>query len=182
MKTCEKLRELQFHSIRMIEVRQRPFDARTVALETLDLGLGEADSATVQQNESSARDPTARWYTAKSPVPALPTPGEDKAVVQPQDHHSKRRKIDEGSAQAVDDRSEDDRDNDGEDQDKDEGQVDAQDGPREEGEVVPEHLLRRLLNRPLPSVSGSYTMHVARPFPTSKGHTAFLTFAVRPIS
>ena len=28
MKTCEKLRELGFHSIRMIEVRQRPFDGR----------------------------------------------------------------------------------------------------------------------------------------------------------
>ena len=27
-KTCEKLRELGFHSIRMIEVRQRPYDAR----------------------------------------------------------------------------------------------------------------------------------------------------------
>lgn len=28
MKTCEKLRELGFHSIRMIELRQRPFDGR----------------------------------------------------------------------------------------------------------------------------------------------------------
>ncbi len=28
MKTCEKLRELKFHSIRMIEVRQRPYDGR----------------------------------------------------------------------------------------------------------------------------------------------------------
>jgi tRNA (adenine57-N1/adenine58-N1)-methyltransferase catalytic subunit len=30
MKGCEKLRELGFHSIRMIEVRQRPYDARYV--------------------------------------------------------------------------------------------------------------------------------------------------------
>ncbi len=28
IKTCEKMRELGFHSIRMIEVRQRPYDAR----------------------------------------------------------------------------------------------------------------------------------------------------------
>lgn len=28
MKTCEKLRALNFHSIRMIEVRQRPYDGR----------------------------------------------------------------------------------------------------------------------------------------------------------
>lgn len=27
-KTCEKLRDLGFHSIRMMEVRQRPYDAR----------------------------------------------------------------------------------------------------------------------------------------------------------
>ena len=32
MKTCEKLRELGFHSIRMIEVRQRPFDGRLVVV------------------------------------------------------------------------------------------------------------------------------------------------------
>jgi hypothetical protein len=31
IKTCEKLRELKFHSIRMIEVRQRPYDARYVS-------------------------------------------------------------------------------------------------------------------------------------------------------
>jgi tRNA A58 N-methylase Trm61 len=28
IKTCDKLRELKFHSIRMMEVRQRPYDAR----------------------------------------------------------------------------------------------------------------------------------------------------------
>lgn len=40
---------------------------------------------------------------------------------------------------------------------------------------------RRLLNRPKSSVNGVHCMAVARPVSTMKGHTAFLTFAVRPL-
>lgn len=43
MKTCEKLRELKYHSIRMQEVRQRPYDGRVIDIETLDLGLTPTD-------------------------------------------------------------------------------------------------------------------------------------------
>ncbi|KAJ1438768.1 S-adenosyl-L-methionine-dependent methyltransferase [Ochromonadaceae sp. CCMP2298] len=45
MKTCDKLRELKFHSIRMLEVRQRPYDARVLQMETLDLGLSPVEEA-----------------------------------------------------------------------------------------------------------------------------------------
>jgi len=38
MKTCESLRAAGFYSVRMIEVRTRPFDARVVQLETPDVG------------------------------------------------------------------------------------------------------------------------------------------------
>ena len=41
MKTCDRLRECGFHSIRMIEVRQRPYDGRRHPFETVDLGFGE---------------------------------------------------------------------------------------------------------------------------------------------
>jgi tRNA (adenine57-N1/adenine58-N1)-methyltransferase catalytic subunit len=58
-KTCAKLRELQFHSIRMVEVRQRPFEGRSslffphslirhrsISFPTPDLGRKEIDSST----------------------------------------------------------------------------------------------------------------------------------------
>ena len=48
IKTFEALRREGFHSIRMFEVRQRPFDGRVIAFEKLDLGPvphEEADSA-----------------------------------------------------------------------------------------------------------------------------------------
>jgi hypothetical protein len=38
MKTHSKLREKNFHSIRMIEVRQRPFDGRKTEFEIPDVG------------------------------------------------------------------------------------------------------------------------------------------------
>lgn len=39
MKTCDRLRECGYHSIRMLEVRQRPFDGRKHTYETVDLGI-----------------------------------------------------------------------------------------------------------------------------------------------
>lgn len=42
MKTTEKLREMNFHSIRMIEARQRPFDGRVTELEVPDTGRSPA--------------------------------------------------------------------------------------------------------------------------------------------
>eukprot|EP00597_Dinobryon_sp_UTEXLB2267_P003018 CAMPEP_0170066092 /NCGR_PEP_ID=MMETSP0019_2-20121128/5914_1 /TAXON_ID=98059 /ORGANISM="Dinobryon sp., Strain UTEXLB2267" /LENGTH=295 /DNA_ID=CAMNT_0010273085 /DNA_START=312 /DNA_END=1196 /DNA_ORIENTATION=- len=39
MKCCARLRELEFHSIRMIEVRLRPYDGRIAEIETLNVGL-----------------------------------------------------------------------------------------------------------------------------------------------
>lgn len=44
MKTTEKLREMNFHSIRMVEARQRPFDGRVVELEVPDTGREPASS------------------------------------------------------------------------------------------------------------------------------------------
>ena len=40
---------------------------------------------------------------------------------------------------------------------------------------------RRVLNRPRSAVNGVYSMAVARPVSSMKGHTAFLTFAVRSL-
>ena len=44
MKTTEKLREMNFHSIRMVEARQRPFDGRVIDFEVPDTGRIPASS------------------------------------------------------------------------------------------------------------------------------------------
>lgn len=51
----------------------------------------------------------------------------------------------------------------------------------EEKKVEPAAIHRRILNRPKSAVNGVYSMAVARPVSSMKGHTAFLTFAVRPL-
>lgn len=43
-----------------------------------------------------------------------------------------------------------------------------------------EKINRRIQNQPKTNITGSYEMQVARPLFQMKGHTAFLTFAVRP--
>lgn len=42
-------------------------------------------------------------------------------------------------------------------------------------------LQNRIRNRPYSAVNGSYEMHLARPVASMKGHTAYLTFASRPL-
>ena len=54
------------------------------------------------------------------------------------------------------------------------------DHTEEEKNDVPVAVHRRILNRPKSAVNGVYSMAVARPVSSMKGHTAFLTFAVRP--
>lgn len=117
-KGCDKLRALGFHSIRMLEVRQRPYDGRVIEMETLGMGLSEEEE---RRAASSLGDPDCinqKWEV--------------------EDPSAKRARVSE------------------------------------------EALTKRERNRPKSSVSGSYTSCMARPIFTMKGHTAFLTFAVRP--
>ena len=53
MKTHEKLRERNFHSIKMIEVRQRQYDGRAIELELPD--VGRVAKGPVEQEPSSKR-------------------------------------------------------------------------------------------------------------------------------
>jgi hypothetical protein len=56
MKTCEKLRELKYHSIRMQEVRQRPYDGRVIDIETLDLGLEPSSSTSAESQKPNNKN------------------------------------------------------------------------------------------------------------------------------
>lgn len=55
-------------------------------------------------------------------------------------------------------------------------------GEGDDGQVeVMSKYARRIMNRPVSAVNGIYTMALARPNTTMKGHTAFLTFATAPL-
>ena len=62
VKTCEKMREEGFHSINMIEVRQRPFDGRVNNLEIADIGTDstsakkEGDTEEKNTNEGTVEE------------------------------------------------------------------------------------------------------------------------------
>lgn len=175
MKTCEKLRQLNFHSIRMMEVRQRPYDARVIDFDTLDLGLTEEEEFI---NNKSARDPhnqfqrplhrTEQAFGIK-PTDGNRSPVDEEAVAAEEEsdnhdvHSLKRRKIDEESHGVS---------NDGDDLPP----------PEAKSAASIRSMNNRIRNRPKSSVSGSYQMQIARPITIMKGHTAFLTFAVCPLS
>eukprot|EP01039_Chlorochromonas_danica_P010161 gene10161-11245_t len=117
-KGCDKLRALGFHSIRMLEVRQRPYDGRVIEMETLGMGLSEEEERRAATSQGDPDCINQKWEV--------------------EDPQAKRARVSE------------------------------------------EVLTKRERNRPKSSVCGSYTSCMARPIFTMKGHTAFLTFAVRP--
>lgn len=178
MKTCEKLRELGFHSIRMIEVRQRPFDARVVDMETVDLGLSPEEEAL---NNKSSRDPNNFFQKGRPPSKSnasyCRTYGSTNA---PQGNGNGNNESDneEGSEQ------EDDREDTEEVKDqsnKRQRTEEVVDGATTDANTAPRMSLRKL-NCPKSAVTGDYTMQVARPLLNMKGHTAFLTFAIRSLT
>ena len=57
MKTCESLREEGFCCIKMVEVRQRPFDAKFVQLDTPDVGRNSNNIVTVDIATGTFEDP-----------------------------------------------------------------------------------------------------------------------------
>jgi tRNA (adenine57-N1/adenine58-N1)-methyltransferase catalytic subunit len=58
MKTCDKLRELGFHSIKMFEVRQKPHTAFNISMETAD--IGQPDSAGTCGVAREEEEPTSK--------------------------------------------------------------------------------------------------------------------------
>lgn len=181
MKTCEKMRELGFHSIRMMEVRQRPFDARVFQMETLDVGLGSEENE--RENARSVRDPLAshqQWTHFPS------------SVVE--DNKSNVAIANDNNEEEDDGSDESEKDSDAADPSskkrKREEPIEshARENAASEGLEVGEDIFtaegkrRPYKNLPKAAVNGQYTMHIARPLTQMKGHTAFLTFAVAPVS
>lgn len=182
IKTCAKLRALSFHSLRMVEVRQRPLDGRKIELETLDLGLGAEEEL---ENARSIHDPSnehQHWRirpTSSIPIVAAEANGksngkhereeeeeeaddESRSEQDEQDNPSKRIKASTNAAHT--------------------NNQAAEDLPPQQSKERPLSKGLPPRNQPRSSVNGTYSMAVARSIPSMKGHTAFLTFAIRPAS
>lgn len=184
MKTCEKMRELGFHTLRTIEARQRPFDGRVFPMETLDLGLGDEEAE--RKNAGSTRDPAAlhqKWtQLPRAPTAAAPDAATDAAEA-----------ADAVEAVADDDAAAPQPDDTAlaADGDDDQGETDdaasskkrkldeATDGAVGDADAPTKR--QPFKNLPRAAVNGQYTMHIGRPVTSMKGHTAFLTFAYAPV-
>lgn len=131
-------------------------------LETLDLGLTDEQRI---ENEKSTRDPELFHYHYQPKTKRTEEDqGRESTVLKEAEeveNPSKRRKL-ENSCE--------------------EKQVDeaTRETPREE--EVPSSLSRRIQNRPQSSVNGTFQMICGRPIFSMKGHTAFLTFAIKSCS
>ena len=59
LETCVSLRKNDFISIRMVEVRRRPFDAKFMQIESPDVGRNEANHSDIElYNDSCHKDKT----------------------------------------------------------------------------------------------------------------------------
>ena len=74
MRTCEELRKLNFHSIRMVEVRLRPMEARHVTVENAYVGRSSTsttfDSVTTALTSSSSAQPNGAALSTVDPEAA----------------------------------------------------------------------------------------------------------------
>jgi hypothetical protein len=141
---------------------------RVIDLETLDLGLTPEEQ---ELSEKSTRDPNLEHYHSKE------SKSIEAEITEVLESQSKRQKLDHHRAS----------DNNINNDEAKEGKHDAEEMEGEGDEEIDEEkfqqqLSNRIRNRPKSSVNGIYQMHSGRPIFTMKGHTAFLTFAIRSFS
>lgn len=171
--TCDQLRKCGFHSIRMMEVRQRPFDGRLMAIENLDVGrsdgkLRSADSVYKFCDGSSTDTNTNNNEKEAVESEILP----DDSVAQQENNQandegedeeeevfcpSKKRKMPRDGAEGSE-------------------SVEGTAGVK----AAPKNRPFPHRNRFQPVVLPTRKMMIARPLSEMRGHTAFLTFAVAP--
>lgn len=190
MKTCEKMRALGFHSLRTIEVRQRPYDARAYTMETLDLGLESAEAEA--ENARSGRDPQNLYqeWTQRSHQQKDQTSCSAEQKTDNNSHNQRQDTSDAATAEAVAEEeqvAEEDAEHQHQEKKRKVDTTSSESAEVDSEEQSPanaqeEHVKPSpYVNLPRAAVNGQYTMHIGRPLVSMKGHTAFLTFAVRPL-
>ena len=215
MKTCDRLRHCGFHSIRMMEVRQRPFDGRKHPFETVDLGL-ESEEESVRASVSTVKNGVIAVRTDAVSTTEIETDikteidinsngngsqGKNKrdliGSLEREDSSKKskvERSIDEGSSSSGKVKTDVEAEIEGEGMKFDAEQIEVVSEAvvevvveteesrieREEKELKQAIYLTRMANKYVMPIMPVKDVLIARPLATMKGHTAFLTFAVRP--
>lgn len=195
MKTCDRLRECGFHSIRMIEVRQRPYDGRRHPFETVDLGFGEGIRVPPKIPETGSIALEVKEFDEEdSSVPSEDNSTSDgKATVSSKKRAvsdavrnslCKKAKIDGSLVSTSSSKTVEVRNG------KDEVVTNFDADPlvdTEESRIALEAqelrqaiYLKRMSCKYVVPIMPVKEMLIGRPLSTMKGHTAFLTFAVRP--
>ena len=196
MKTCNRLRECGFHSIRMIEVRQRPFDGRKHLFESVDLGLGEwqrISPLTTATNDSVGKDNLDEEVIVggseekRTEIEKEKEKEEEKedslhntnfsgkrllAEALIENNSNKKSKLEDSSDEIDSSRRSKKIEIDIE--------TDEEKISRELRELREINYSERMASKYVIPTMPVKEVLIARPLSSMKGHTAFLTFAVRP--
>jgi hypothetical protein len=159
-------------AIYMLSFYKRIFFAfRVIELETLDLGLSPEEGLA---NEKSFRDPNLTHYhpiIPKENTKNSSNNNDNNNVDEEHEEENQRKKQKTDSSQV---------------QQEGEGKADhaiiGEEGNNNIDSVDADYISKRAKNRPKSSVNGTYEMPAARSIFMMKGHTAFLTFAIKSFS
>ena len=185
MKTCDRLRECGFHSIRMMEVRQRPFDGRKHLFESVDLGLGEGQRpppCTNSEIDLLGKDKKDQEREKSSEFLDF-----SKKRLRTENFiendSCKKSKSDEnihGEENERNNNSDSNSNNNNSSEVVLECETDEEKILRETRELKQINYLERMASKYVLPIMPVKEVVIARPLSSMKGHTAFLTFAVRP--
>ena len=182
MKTCDRLRECGFHSIRMMEVRQRPFDGRKHLFESVDLGLGEgqrplpctnSEIDTIGKNSKDQETSKSSDFTDSSKKRSLT----EKII---ENDSCKKLKTDDNISGEENNSNNNHNSNDDSNKIVLECETDEEKLLREARDLKQINYLERMASKYVVPIMPVREVVIARPLSSMKGHTAFLTFAVRP--
>lgn len=172
----------------MMEVRQRPYDGRRHPFETVDLGIGEGirpvepDSSphTGSKDDANGSNGSSE-EDATTGCAVNGNAGTDAEVADPDsDILSKKRKLElsdpgsSSSSKLAGDEIVLDASVEGS------AETDEERVAREENDLKRAIYLKRLAGKYVLPIMPVKEVLIGRPLSTMKGHTAFLTFAVRP--
>ena len=189
IRTCEEIRKRGFHSIRMFEVRHRPFDGRSINFDNLDIGRELSLNTTSNSSSSSSCSSSNNNINGISNSEVEEninntaiecSNNEDNDIEDTNDNDddgknddnvpTKRIRqdpnINQQNAQSEEPLSQDNNNNNSNNSNNNNNNNNNKGMSNK----------RNFVGRLIPPTA----VHVARPISSMQGHTAFLTFAVAP--
>ena len=187
MKTCDRLRECGFHSIRMMEVRQRPFDGRKHLFESVDLGLGEGQrpppcttseiDVIGKEKKDQEREKSSEFLDFSKKRLRTKNLKENDSCKKSKSDENINGEENESNNNS---NSNSNSNNNSSSETVLECETDEEKISREARELKQINYLERMASKYVLPIMPVKEVIIARPLSSMKGHTAFLTFAVRP--